>query len=157
VVFAVVVLLTAGPPGRLTAQATDSLLTPRIPPVVHYGKWVALGGSMAFGVLAHSKNHDSEATYQSLKDRCFSAPANCLIGGDGRYVDPTSEGLYQQTRTLDRQASRLLIGAEVSFVASAAGFVWELMHRKDKTPTIPFEPRVETGPTSTRVSLTVRF
>jgi len=151
------VLLTAGPPGRLTAQTPDSLITPRIPPAVHYGKWAALRGSVVLGALAHAKNSDAEATYQQLRQRCFDQPFDCLVGPDGRYLDASSEALYDRTRVLDRQASRLLIGAEVSFVASAAGFVWELMHRKDKTPTIPFEPRVEQTPTATRVSLTLRF
>ncbi|MBW8773103.1 MAG: hypothetical protein JF590_07440, partial [Gemmatimonadetes bacterium] len=151
VVALAVVLLAVGPPDRLTAQTPDSLRATRIPPAVHYGKWVALGGSAVLGVLAHSKNQDAEATYQSLKDRCFSNPANCLIGGDGRYLDASSEALYDRTRVLDHQAARLLIGAEASFIASAAGFVWELMHRQDRTPTIPFEPRVEQTPTATRV------
>ena len=150
-------VLALWPPCCLAAQAPDSLVTPRISPAVHYGKWATLGGSVILGVLAHSKNQDAEATYQSLRDRCFADPVSCLVGADGRYLDAGTEGLYDRTRTLDRQASRLLIGAEVTFVASAVGFVWELMHRKDRTPTIPFEPRVEAGLTTTRVGVTVRF
>ena len=146
-----------GPPDRLTAQVVDTVPKLHIPPVVHYGKWVALGSSVVLGVMAHSRNQDAEATYQSLRDRCFATPVSCLIGTDGRYLDPGSEGLYTETRRLDRQASRLLIGTEVTFVASAVGFVWELMHRKDTTPTIPFEPRVEQTSTATRVGVSFRF
>ena len=154
-------------PSYLNAQASaDPLIRPSaidtvpkqpVPGYIHYGKWAALGGSVVLGVLAHSKNADAEATYQSLRQRCFDTPVDCLVGADGRYLDVSSEALYDRTRVLDHQASRLLIGAEVSFVASAAGFVWELMHRKDQTPTIPFEPRVEQTPTATRVGLTFRF
>lgn len=154
--FGIMVLCACGPV-RLCAQAPDTIPKPHIPPAVHYGKWVALGGSVVFGVMAHSRNQDAEATYRSLQDRCFDDPVSCLIGPDGRYLDPATEGLYTETRRLDRQASRLLIGAEVTFVASAAGFIWELMHRKDQTPTIPFEPRVEQTPTATKVGLTFRF
>lgn len=137
---------TTTPPQRRSASA-----------FVHYGKWAALGGSVVFGVMAHSRNQDAEATYQSLRQRCFDSPVSCLTGTDGRYLDAASEELYTETRRLDRQASRLLVGAEVTFVASAVGFVWELMHRKDRTPTIPFEPRVEQTPTATKVGLTFRF
>lgn len=147
-------------PVRQSGEPSDTAPAPQrrsAPALVHYGKWAALGGSVVFGVLAHSRNQDAEATYQSLRDRCFADPVSCLTGTDGRYLDPASEGLYTETRRLDRQASRLLIGAEVTFVASAAGFLWELMHRKDRTPTIPFEPRVEAGSTATRVGVTVRF
>jgi hypothetical protein len=157
IVAVLVLLLTAGPPGRLTAQVMDSVPKPHIPPLVHYGKWATLGASVALGAMAHAKNQDAEAIYGSLRRRCFDTPANCLIGADGRYLDPGSEALYDRTTRLDHQAARLLIGAEVSFAASAVGFVWELMHRRDKTPTIPFEPRVEQTPTATKVGLNFRF
>jgi hypothetical protein len=130
---------------------------PSVPPLVRYGKWIALGGAGALGYVANARNHDAEATYRSLRTRCFDVPFSCLIGPDGHYTDPVSEGLYTRTQRLDREASRYLIGAEVAVAAAAVGFVWELMHRQDRTPTIPFEPRVEQSSTSTRVGLTFRF
>lgn len=139
---------------------SDSDSAPRrrsAPPLVHYGKWVTLGSSIALGALAHAKNQDAKASFGTLRQRCFDVPVSCLVGGDGRYLDPGTEALYDETTRLDHQASRLLIGAEISFAASAVGFVWELMHRRDQTPTIPFEPRVEQTPSATRVSLTFRF
>ncbi|MEO6067929.1 MAG: hypothetical protein ABIQ41_08120 [Gemmatimonadales bacterium] len=130
---------------------------PSAPALVRYGKWVALGGAAGLGIMAHSRNQDAEATYQALQDRCDGLPTACTVGAGGPYTDPVSEGLYTETRRLDRQASRLLIGAEVALAASAVGFVWELMHRQDLPPKIPFEPRVDAGISATRVGVTVRF
>jgi hypothetical protein len=152
-----ILLVCACVPVRLCAQVVDTVPKPHFPALVHYGKWATLGASVALGAMAHAKNQDAEAVFRDLRQRCFDTPANCLVGADGRYLDPESEALYGRTTRLDHQAARLLIGAEVSFAATAVGFVWELMHRKDGTPTIPFEPRVEQTPTATRIGLTFRF
>ena len=152
-----VVLLCACATVRLCAQTLDTVPKPRVSSTVRYGKWLALGGAVALGVRANARHQEAEDTYQALRDRCFAIPSACSQFPDGHYIDPVSERMYAQTRTLDREASRYLIGAEVSFALAAAGFIWELMHREDRTPNIPFEPRVEAGATSTRIGLSVRF
>ena len=149
-------LLTAGPPGRLTAQTPDSLTIPRVPPTIRYGKWLALGASVGSALLADQRHRDANAAYDALQARCDASPGGCIVSG-GRYVDPVDEGLYQDTRRLDHQAARYLIGAEALFVASAAGFVWELMHHHDEPGNIPFAPRVERTDRATQVGLSVRF
>jgi hypothetical protein len=127
------------------------------PAYVRYGKWVALGGAFALGYQADQSHQDANDSYQALRDRCFQFPLSCTLMPSGHYSDPVSERLYTDTRDSDHRAARFLVGAEVSFALAAVGFVWELVKREDRTPNIPFEPRVEATPTSTRVSLTFRF
>ncbi|HEX7918475.1 MAG TPA: hypothetical protein VF454_03680 [Gemmatimonadales bacterium] len=150
-------LLCVSAPLRLCAQTTDTIPKPRVPSYVRYGKWVALGGAIALGYQANQSHQDANDSYQTLRDRCFSTPLACEIMPSGRYADAVSEQLYLVTRDRDHRAARYLVGAEVSFAAAAAGFVWELLKREDRTPNVPFEPRIEAGATSTRGGLTVRF
>lgn len=157
IVVAALSFLCAAAPLRLSAQTIDTVPKPHVPSAVRYGKWLALGGAAVLGTMAHARNQDAEDNYQALRDRCFEVPNSCALDPNGQYVDPVSEGFYTETQRLDRQASRLLIGAEVALAATAVGFVWELLHRKDETPNIPFEPRVEAGMTATRVGVVVRF
>ena len=146
---------SADPPIR--PSALESVPKPRVPSYVRYGKWVALGGAVVLGYQANRSHQDANDSYQALRDRCFDIPLSCEIMPSGRYADPVSERLYLVTRDSDHRAARYLIGAEVSFAAAAVGFVWELLKREDRTPNVPFEPRLETGMTSTRVGVTVRF
>lgn len=155
--IAILAATCAYAPARLCAQALDTIPKPRVPSLVRYGKWVALGGAAALGFVAHSRNQDAEARYQALRDRCFDDPTFCQVGPNGHYLDPVSERLYTDTRRLDREAARFLISAEVAVAATAVGFVWEVMHREDRPPTIPFQPRIEAGLTTTRVGLTFHF
>ena len=127
------------------------------PALVRYGKWVALGGAFALGYQANQLHQDANDSYQALRDRCFEVPSACILTPGGRYADPVSERLFADTHDNDRRAARYLIAAEVSFAAAAAGFIWELLQREDRTPNIPFEPRVDAGMTSTRIGITVRF
>ena len=150
-------LLCVSAPLRLCAQTLDTVPKPRVPSFVRYGKWVALGGAIALGYQANQAHQDANDSYDTLRDRCFEIPLSCALRPDGRYADPVSERLYADTRGSDHRAARYLIGAEVSFAAAAVGFVWELLKREDRTPNIPFEPRVEAGAASTRVGVTVRF
>ena len=140
----------------LGAQTPDSLHLPRISPTVHYGKWLALGGATVFGVVAAGRHHDANRAYSTLRSRCDADPTGCQLVG-GRYVDPVNEGLYQDTRRLDHQAARYLIGAETLFAGAAVGFVWELMHHQGEPRNIPFEPRVDRSNDRTQLGMTFRF
>lgn len=148
--------VSADPPVR--PSAADSITVRRgVPPLVRYGKWVALGGAFALGLRANALHQDANDSYRTLQDRCFQVALSCTLLPDGRYIDPVNERLYSETRDRDHQAGRYLVGAEVSFALAAVGFVWELLKRKDRTPNIPFEPRVETTARETRVGVAVRF
>lgn len=152
-----ILLVCACAPVRLCAQTIDTVPKPRVPSFVRYGKWVALGGAFALGYQANRAHQDANDSYQALRDRCFLVPLSCELGPGGRYVDPINERLYTGTRDGDHRAARYLIGAEVSFAAAVAGFVWELLEREDRTPNIPFEPRVETTARETRVGVAFSF
>jgi hypothetical protein len=156
-VSGLVALFCAAAPLRLCAQSLDTIPKPRIPAYVRYGKWVALGAAAGLGATAYSRNQDAETTYETLRQRCFATPLACMLASNGTYTDPQNEALYDKTRTLDHQAARYLIGAELTFAGAAVGFVWELTHRHDKPHTIPFEPRVEQTSTATHLGLSVRF
>lgn len=151
-----VVLFCASAPLRLCAQTPDSLNLPHVPAVVHYGKWATLAGSIYLGVTAQQRHADANDTYNALRASCNSTPTGCSLVS-GRYSDPGNEVLYQETRRLDHQAARYLIGAEALFAASAAGFVWDLIESRPRQRNIPFHPRVEPTEGATRVSLTIRF
>ena len=153
---AVMLALLLGAGARLSAQALDTIPKP-VPRVVHIGKWVALAGAATLGALAHDRSTAADASYDELRRRCFNDPVTCFTGPDGRYLDPVSEGLYQDANRLDHQATRLLIGAEVTFAAAAVGFIWELTKPRGPTGNIPFEPSVEATPRATRLGLVVRF
>ena len=156
-VVTLALLVCVSAPLRLCAQTIDTVPKPRVPSFVHYGKWVALGGAFALGYQANRLHQDANDSYQTLRTRCFEVAGSCNQFPDGRYADPVSEQLYRDTRDRDHQAARYLLGAEVSFAAAATGFVWELLMREDRTPNIPFEPRVDAGLTSSRIGVMVRF
>jgi hypothetical protein len=149
-------VLAVLPPCRLVAQTPDSLNVPHIPAVVHFGKWAALGGAVGLGVLSVQRHNDANTRYDALRSRCFDFPTGCEMVG-GHYADPVDEALYQDTRRLDHQAARYLIGTEALFSASMAGFIWELMHRHGAPRNIPFSPRVEAGMRAAQVGLNLRF
>ena len=140
-------------PQRPSASAPQRLSAPA---PIRYGKWLALGGSLAAAFLADQRHRDANAQYDALQSRCDAVPSGCVVSG-GRYVDPVDEGLYQDTRRLDHQAARYLVGAEALFAASAAGFVWELMHHHDEPRNIPFAPRVERSADRVQLGMSVRF
>ena len=148
--------LCVAAPLRLCAQVVDTV-PKRAPAVVHYGKWVALAGVVALGAGAKINNDRAEESYDELQAYCFNSPTSCVIGPGGGYLDPTAEALYDETTMLDRRAGRYLIAAEVTFAVAVAGFVWELVDRKEHPPNIPFEPRVEYTPVATKVGVSVRF
>ena len=149
-------VMCASAPARLCAQTPDSLAIPRVSPTVHYGKWLALAGAAGGAVLAEQRHQDANRAFATLRGRCDATPSGCALVG-GQYADPVNEALYQDTRRLDHQAARYLTGAEVLFAASAAGFIWELMHRHSEPKNIPFAPRVERTGDRTQLGMSFRF
>jgi hypothetical protein len=142
------------------AQIVDAGTPPQrrgAPAVVRVGKWASLAGSALFGLAAYNAHQDAEASYDALRDRCRAVTFSCLLDANNTYVDPVSERLYTDSRDADRRAARYLIGSEVLFVATAAGFIWELTHREERPENIPYLPRVTQSRSETRVSWSLSF
>lgn len=139
-------LLLAGP---ASAQATK--------PLFKYGKWVLAAGALGLNYLA-AKDHDrADAAFDALEARCLDDGRLCDIGTTGRYIDASTEGLYQQSLHYDRRARRLLFGGEAALLGSAAIFVWELTRHTSKPDNIPFEPEVRSLYQATGLGLRVEF
>jgi hypothetical protein len=159
---ALVLFFCATAPLRLSAQEplrTDApaQLRPGVPPVVRFGKWATLAGSVFFGISAYNAHQDAESSYDELLDRCRTVDFSCLLDENNTYLDPVSERLYDDSQAADRRAARSLIASEVLFVATAAGFIWDLTHRTEEPENIPFVPRITQSRSETRISWSLSF
>jgi hypothetical protein len=141
-------------PGIVAAQLEPTRPVPR---AVHYGKWLALGGAVALGLLAQHEHDLAEQADGALRAYCFDDFSRCDLGPDGRYQDPVSEGYYQTTLTHDHRAGRWLVGGEALLLGAAAGFIWELTRHAGLPPNIPLAPAVSATPGTTRVGLRLSF
>jgi hypothetical protein len=133
VLAALLVLLLAA--GRADAQGLS--------PVVKYGKWVLLAGSIGMNYLAVRAHNRAEDTFDVLEAECVAIRFRCDLRPDGIYADPGIENLYQASLRYDRRARLWLIGGQTALVGSAALFIWELARPKDRPDNIPFEPEVK--------------
>lgn len=129
----------------------------RSPTIIRYGKWVALGSSLAFGLLSQAEHADADRAFGALESYCFTDQTRCDTGPDGHYLDPVSEGYYQASLTHDRRAGRWLWGGEALFLSAAAGFIWELARPRGLPENIPFAPLVESHQGRLEVGGSVRF
>ena len=115
-------------------------------PVVHHGKWLTAGATVAFVVLAAREHRSSHREWVQLLAICRSADDACAQAPDGRYLRSDAELLYQRSRAFDVRANRRIVGAQVSLLATAALFILDLRQR-DGPENIPFSPlRVTMGP-----------
>jgi len=135
---AALVLFAAGSAlGRdVAAQGAPETHATRAAPVVRYGKWGAAALFAVFttaGVLAHN---DADAGFRDLRTFCSTAGA-CVIGPDGRYVNPQAEVRYQDIAQSDRTARAWLLGGQIALGGAVALFVVELLHERGE-PNIPF-------------------
>ncbi|MGH7590869.1 MAG: hypothetical protein ACREOE_16070 [Gemmatimonadales bacterium] len=127
------------------------------PPLIKYGKWVALGTSVAFGLLAQAEHADADRAYNALNNYCLDDGTRCDTGPNGHYLDPVSEGYYQTSLTHDRRAGHWLFGGEALFLSAAAGFIWELTRPSGPPGNIPFAPLVEQHQDRLEIGGSVRF
>jgi hypothetical protein len=139
----VVGLLLAGP-----AQAQG--------PLVKYGKWAVLAGSVGMNYLALRAHNRADDAFNNLKVLCVDR-SRCNLAPDGSYLDPASENLYQTSLRYDRIARGWLFGGEAALAGSAALFVWELTRPKGRPGNIPFEPEVRSLRWGTGLGLRVSF
>lgn len=127
------------------------------PPVIKYGKWVALGSSIIFGLLSQGEHASADRAFGQLQDYCLDDQSRCNVGANGHYLDPVSEGYYQTSLTHDRRAGRWLVSGELLFLGAAAGFIWELTRPASLPPNIPLAPLIEQDGDRLRVGGTIRF
>jgi len=140
---AVVLLLLAG---QAEAQG----------PLVKYGKWAVLAGSVSMNYLALRSHNRAQDAFDALKALCVDR-TRCDLGPDGSYLDPQSENLYQTSLRYDRMARRWLLGGEAALAGAAALFVWELTGPKGRPGNIPFEPEVRSMRWGTGLGFRVAF
>jgi hypothetical protein len=124
-----------------------SLLTGRVEaqglsPLVKYGKWLLLAGSLTMNYQAVKAHNRAEDTFDVLESSCSADPQRCALGPDRAYADPEIEDLYQTTLEYDSEARLWIIGGETALAGATVLFVWELTRPKGRPDNIPFEPEV---------------
>lgn len=139
------VLLLAG--GTVEAQG----------PVVKYGKWLLVAGSIGMNYLAVRSHNRADDAFDALEGRCLANHARCTLGTKGQYTDPEIEGLYQSSLHQDRIARGWLIGGETALAGAAALFIWELTRPKGRPGNIPFEPEVRSMRGATGLGMRIEF
>jgi hypothetical protein len=113
------------------------------PALVRYGKWAALGLAAGLTGLGATTHNRADRDYTALLDYCRGS-GPCPIGPDGRYSDPTAEGLYVRVRDADRLARSWLVSGQFALVASAVLFVVDLKRGKEPK-NIPYSGYVAAG------------
>jgi hypothetical protein len=126
-------------------------------PVVKYGKWLVVAGSIGMNYLALQAHNRAEDSFDALESQCNANHALCTVGSDGHYTAPQSEALYQASLQYDREARGWLIGGETALAGAAALFIWELTGPKGRPDNIPFEPEVRYLRGATGLGLRLAF
>jgi hypothetical protein len=129
----------------------------KVSPLVKYGKWGALGVSLAFNAMAFRTHDRAQSAFRHLEGYCFPDPTRCETGPGGSYKDPVSERYYQQSLSYDRQTRVRLVAGETALLGTIALFVWEMSQPKGPPENIPFRPEVSTHDGVTHVGLRVAF
>lgn len=149
---ALVAALTLAAAPVAAQQATGS------PPLVKWGKWALLAGSVGMNLLAHDAHEEANDLFAQIEERCALDAALCFTWQDtGEYLNPETEALYQETLRYDRQARGWLVGGQAALLGAAALFIWEFTRPETLPENIPFEPEVEVGVRETRVGVNVSF
>jgi hypothetical protein len=126
-------------------------------PLVKYGKWVLVAGSLGMNYFAIRSHNRAEDAFDTLEAACLQNRSRCALGPEGSYLDPEIEALYQNSLRYDRIARGWLIGGETALAGAAVLFIWELTRPKGRPDNIPFEPEVRSLRQATGVGLRVAF
>lgn len=152
VILAAAALVCTGADGLSAQEASPS------PPLVKWGKWALLGGSITMNLLAADAHDQANELFAQIEDRCAADAALCFAAdGDGRYLDSETESLYQATLRYDRRARGWLVGGQGALLGAAALFIWEFTRPKSLPDNIPFEPEIEVGARETRLGVRLGF
>lgn len=128
-----------------------------VSPLIKYGKWAVLGASLAMNIEAARAHNQADDAFRRLERYCLGAQFRCATSGSGGYLDPVSEGYYQESLRHDRQSRRWLVGGETALLGAVTLFVWELTRPRGPPDNIPFSPEVKTVNGRTRVGVRVAF
>ena len=156
-ITAAAILAVAAPSRPLVAQDSIPPGIGAIRPVVRYGKWALLAAAVGMGLKASSAHHAADNAFNSLESYCFEDTSRCNQQSNGHYVDPISEDYYQASLSADQRARGWLVGGELTLLASAGLFVWEITRPKHPPKNIPFEPTVQVVGPRTQLGLRVSF
>jgi hypothetical protein len=126
-------------------------------PLVKYGKWLLVAGSIGMNYLALQSHNQAEDSFDALEKQCFANHALCAVGADGHYTADASEELYQASLKYDKEARGWLIGGEAALAGAAVLFIWELTGPKGRPDNIPFEPEVRHMRGATGLGLRLEF
>ena len=126
-------------------------------PVVKYGKWLLVAGSIGMNYLALQSHNRADDAFNALEARCLANHDRCILGAGGQYIDAETESLYQTSLRQDRVARGWLVGGETALAGAAALFIWELTRPKGRPRNIPFEPEVRSMRGGTGVGLRMAF
>src|SRR3954471_19334564 len=88
--------------GRVEAQG----------PVVKYGKWLLVAGSIGMNYFALRSHNRADDAFSSLETQCLTSHARCALSPQGQYLDSEIEALYQRSLHYDRVARGWLVGGE---------------------------------------------
>src|SRR5918999_3307949 len=78
-------------------------------PLVKYGKWVLLAGAVGMNYFAIRAHDRAENAFDVIEAHCGQTRSRCDLDGEGRYLDPEIESLYQTSLRYDRIARGWLI------------------------------------------------
>jgi hypothetical protein len=138
---------------RLPAQHSDSVPRPTLHvasqsratrnvgrATVHWGKWLVAGSAVAFTVMGAHEHASSNREFGTLLSLCRANNADCLLGADGRYVNPAAEQLYQSSIQFDRRARVRLLAGQATLLVAAGLFIADLAHHASGPGNKPFAP-----------------
>ena len=126
-------------------------------PVVKYGKWLLVAGSLGMNYFALQSHNRADDAFNALEARCLANHDRCTLGAGGQYTDPETERLYQTSLRQDRVARGWLVGGETALAGAAVLFIWELTRPKGRPRNIPFEPEVRSMRGATGLGLRLAF
>jgi len=108
--------------------------------VVHYGKWLPVAVAVAFTAMGAHEHDNAQREFDRLLALCRADIADCALGSDGRYLNPTAEQLYQASVIFDRRARARLLAGQASLLVAAGLFIADLRQRSRGPGNIPFAP-----------------
>jgi hypothetical protein len=128
--------------------------------IVHWGKWLVAGVAVTFTALGAHEHANSNREWGALLALCRADNADCVLGPDGRYLNPAAEQLYQSSLEFDRRARARLLAGQGALLAAAALFIADLRRHAGGPGNKPFSP-LELSPDPSgrgaRVGLRVHF
>ncbi len=127
---------------------------------VHWGKWLPVGAAVTLTAMGAHEHDRSQREFRQLLAICRANNADCLLGPDGRYLNPAAEGLYQSSLTFDRRARSRLLAGQAALIVAAGLFIIDLRRHSGGPGNIPLAPlEVSADPSGrgARVGLRVAF